>query len=565
MNDILKTQRSFARKAQAKKMHRFEDLYHLICREDWLRQALQHVLSNQGARTAGIDGISKNNLKTETAQNAFIKALQADLKSGRYQPSPVKRVWIPKSGKDEMRGLGIPTIPDRVVQELLRMLMEPIWESDFLDCSYGFRPERRTMDCIAHFYARVTTQNKFLWAIEGDIRKCFDRINHRILLRLLRQRIADQRILKLVKGFLNAGLMNEGLFEETPAGTPQGGILSPLLANIYLHQLDLWWWENYGSLSPQEKARRRKAKLGNAILVRYADDFVILWNGTREDAAKLRDDLRDFLGEELHLELSEEKTHITHLIDGLDFLGFHIQWQVGGTRPWLRVTPSRDNVRRFKAKIKSLTKRGTGYATPEMRFKSLNRIIRGWGNYYRHVSFKHDAQKLDYWVNKRVLTWLKHKHEGRGTRWILRRYKVRETSNGHDRWNFAAPDSRDGRLIHIARLSDIRLTRYRRRKRPNPYLLTDVVPTHGAPENPLLEPRTINVRPEKVEWLELRAEVLKRDNYRCVNCHTNTDTLEVHHKLAKRHGGTETHDNLETLCQACHERSANYGQKSLSG
>jgi RNA-directed DNA polymerase len=305
MSDILKTQRGFARKAVTHPEHRFGDLYHLICRKGWMETALAHVLSNKGARTAGIDGISRKDLKSEEQRDAFITQLRADLKAGTYQPMPVKRIWIPKPGKAEKRGLGIPAIRDRVVQELLRMLMEPIWESDFLDYSHGFRPGRRTMDCIYFFYSRVHTQNKYFWAIEGDIRKCFDRINHSILLRLVRQRIADHRIVALIRAFLRAGLMDDGLFRDTPEGTPQGGILSPLLANIYLHQLDLWWWRKFGSLTRSEKWKRRLAGIGNAILVRYADDFVILWNGTHQDALALRDELRQFLWKDLHLELSE--------------------------------------------------------------------------------------------------------------------------------------------------------------------------------------------------------------------------------------------------------------------
>ena len=565
MNDILKTQRSFARKALAQETHRFENLYHLICREDWITQALQHVLANQGARTAGVDGITKVNLKTEEAQAVFVDELQADLKSGKYHPQPVKRIWIPKPGKTEKRGLGIPTLRDRVVQELLRMLMEPIWESDFLDCSHGFRPGRRTMDCIAQFYIRVTRQGKYFWAIEGDIRKCFDRFNHRVLLKLMRKRIADQRILKLVKAFLKAGLMDHGLFEKTPTGAPQGGILSPLLSNIYLHQLDLWWWQKFGSLDPSQKAARRRAKQGNAIMVRYADDFVILWNGTHQDALALRDELGQFLWDELRLELSEEKTHITHLTDGLDFLGFRIQRRLDANKPWLRVTPSRENVRRFKAKIKAMTKRGTAYATPEMRFKALNRLIRGWGNYYRHVSFKHNAHKLDFWINKRVLIWLKNKHDGRGVRWILRQYKVRETTKGRNRWNFATENSENGKLIYIARLSDIRLTAYRRKKPDNPYLQADYIPTIIEPETPLLEPRVVNVRPEKVAWLEIRAQVLKRDGYQCVQCGISSVTLEAHHKVAQHHGGETVLENLLTLCQKCHEQTENYGIKCVAG
>jgi RNA-directed DNA polymerase len=560
MNDILKTQRSFTRKASAQRAHRFEDLYHLICREDWITQALQHVLSKEGARTAGVDGMSKNHLKTEEAQAWFVEQLQVDLKSGTYHPSPVKRVWIPKPGKKEKRGLGIPTIRDRVVQELLRMLMEPIWESDFLDCSHGFRPGRRTMDCIAPFYARVTTQNKFLWAIEGDIKKCFDRVNHRILLRLVRRRIADHRIVNLVKAFLKAGLMESGLFEETVTGTPQGGILSPLLANIYLHQLDMWWWRKYGSLSPKQKEARRKATQGNAVLVRYADDFVILWNGTHQGAFALREELRQFLWEQLHLELTEEKTHVTHLTDGLDFLGFHIQWRLDGNKPWLRVTPTRANIRRFKAKIKAMTKRGTAFATPEMRLKALNRVIRGWGNYYRHVSFKQDAHELDFWINRRVLIWLKHKHDGKGVHWILEHYKVRETTNGKNRWNFAATNSKDGSYIFLAKLSDIHLTKYRRRKPENPYLNAVSVPSPDEPETPLLEPRIVNVRPEKVAWLETRAEVLKRDEYRCVECGNVFVPFEIHHEIPQKEGGEDKLDNLQTLCEQCHTKTDSYGR-----
>ena len=250
---ILKTQRSFARKGEAVRNHRFEDLYYLICREDWIRTALERVLANRGSRTAGVDGINKDVLKTEAERNAFIEELQSDLKSGNFEAIPVKRTWIDKPSKKEKRPLGIPVIRDRVVQQLLKMLMEPIWESDFLDCSHGFRRGRRTMDCIYTFYSRVHTVNKYYIAIEGDIRKCFDRINHKILLKLVRKRIADRRIVKLIEAFLKAGVMEGKLFQETPEGTPQGGILSPLLANIYLHVLDEWWHEKFNSLSQERK------------------------------------------------------------------------------------------------------------------------------------------------------------------------------------------------------------------------------------------------------------------------------------------------------------------------
>jgi RNA-directed DNA polymerase len=562
MSDILKTQQSFARKAQANKEHHFNDLYHLICRWEWMEQALGHVLSNNGSYSAGVDGISRKELMTVEEQTKFIAALQSNLKSGNYKPTPVLRKWIPKPGKTEKRGLGIPTIRDRVVQELLRMLMEPIWESDFLDCSHGFRPGRRTMDCIAVCYSRIQTQNKFLWIIEGDIRKCFDRINHKILLKLIRHRIADQRITSLIKGFLKAGILDDGLFKDTPEGTPQGGILSPLLANIYLHQLDLWWWNKFGSLTRYEKTRRRRVKQGNAILVRYADDFIILWNGTHKHALELRDELEKFLWDELHLELSAEKTHVTHVTDGFNFLGFHLQWELpNGRKPWLRVTPTKENIARFRAKIKAQTKRGTTFVTQEMKFKSLNRIIRGWGNYYRNVSFSHDATKLDYWLNQRVLIWLKRKHQGKGVCWLLEQYKQREVSQKYNRWNFGVKGS-DGKTFFIAKLQDIPLRKYRRKEPKHPYLQAEEPLPIEETDTPFLDTKANNVSPESLAWMETRAQILERDEYRCSKCGKSLSNLEVHHIKAKRHGGKNTLDNLETLCTDCHAQTPTYGRPS---
>lgn len=564
MSDILKTQRSFALKAQAQPEHRFGDLYHLICRTEWIREALDHVLANTGARTAGVDGVSKKSLTSEEQQAAFIQALQADLKAGTYVPQPVKRVWIPKPGKSEKRGLGIPTIRDRVVQEMLRMLMEPIWESDFLSCSHGFRPGHRTMDCIAEFYRRVTVGHpragKFFWAIEGDIRKCFDRINQTTLLRLIGQRIADQRVVGLVKACLTAGMMEDGLFRETPEGTPQGGILSPLLANIYLHQLDLWWQRQFGN--PYERKKRRQQGQGNAVLIRYADDFVLLWNGTHAGALALKAELKQFLWDELHLELSEEKTAVTHLKDGLDFLGFHIQWELSSDRePWLRVTPTRKNIQRFHDKIRAMTDRRTLLAPVDTRFKTLNRVITGWGRYYQHVSFSHDAARLDWWINERVLEWLMDKHKGKGVRWVLAEYKKREVRNGHNRWNLSVKDAK-GETIYIAKLEDIRLRPYRGKRVPHPYLAAEEVPVWAEPETPFLEPHVLNLGTAKTLWREMRIQVMERDGHRCTCCGRADAALDVHHVVARRDGGTDEPANLVTLCEDCHGRIPTRGPSS---
>jgi RNA-directed DNA polymerase len=176
MDDIIKTQQSFAKKAQLHPEHQFGDVYHLICREDWIRVALERVLSNKGSRTAGIDGVTRARFESEAYTSKFIAELRSDLQSVTFQPQPARRVYIPKPNgqKGQLRPLGILTVRDRVVQMLLKMLMEPIWESDFLDCSSGFRPGRRTMDCIAMCYRLINNQLKYFWVVEGDIKGCFD-------------------------------------------------------------------------------------------------------------------------------------------------------------------------------------------------------------------------------------------------------------------------------------------------------------------------------------------------------------------------------------------------------
>ncbi len=549
-DDIRKTQKSFARKAQAKPEHRFQDLWHLLCREEWIRKALLCTLSNLGSRTPGVDGMSKSNLKSETQQAKFIKNLQQELKTGIFKPTSVRRIWIPKPGKSEKRPLGIPTIKDRVVQQLLKMLMEPIWESDFLDCSHGFRPGRRTMDCVWLCYSRIQPRNKFYWVIEGDIRKCFDRINHRKLVKLVKRRIADKRVVQLIDAFLKAGVMDDGLFQETPEGTPQGGILSPLLANIYLHELDRWWWEKYGNLSRTEKAKRRRAGKGNFVLTRYADDFIILSNGTKKSAQRLKDEVKDFLWNELHLELSEEKTHITHANEGFDFLGFHIQREEPtNNKPWLRVTPTRSSEQRLKNTIKRMTSRPFGWEPVPDKIKAINRVLRGWGNYYKHVGSYKIREELDWFVSQRMLRWLCKRHKGAGKREILRRYYIRQGK----RKNWGCEDGQG--KVYLFMLRDIQHSKYRWKKPINPYLYDDA-PQYIEVDTPHIEAWDGIINRRKAEWLEARNRTLRRDNYRCKQC-GSSEELEVHH--LKPSGGNSL-ENLQTLCQKCHQDTPSYGR-----
>jgi group II intron reverse transcriptase/maturase len=561
MDDLRKTQQSFARKAQAQPEHRFADLYHLVCRESWLTEALYAVLGNTGSRTAGTDGISRKQLAEPGAKTRLIQELRTELQTGTYRPQPVRRHWIPKAN-GKMRPLGIPTIKDRIVQMVLKMLLEPIWESDFLDCSHGFRPGHRTMDCIRTCTTRITTQNKYLWVIEGDIKGCFDHVQHAILLRLLRQRIQDDRVIGLIEAMLKAGVMEGTLFQHTTEGTPQGGILSPLLANIYLHQFDRWWWDSYGGLHPYQKTKRRQQGVGNCILTRYADDFVILCNGPHAEAERLREEARQVLWDQLQLELSVEKTHITHVTDGFDFLGFHLEWKLPKQgKPWLRITPSDKSVERFKHRIKTLTQRKTFYQAPLEKINGLNRVMRGWNQYYVYVNATRTASSLTYWAHDRLFSWLKKRHK-QGANWVIAHYRQREQRGRYDRWNLGVKDGK-GQMVYLYQMTDLHRRIYYAHKSPHPYLSDEPIPTE-ATETPFPEHWAGRTTPEKADWAELRLKVLERDHYRCVYC-GSSNYLDVHHIRSRQQNGADQMTNLLTLCRSCHLHTTRWGRPRGTG
>ena len=547
--DVWMTQRSFARKAAAQPEHRFEDLYHLICREDWIEAALKHVLTRKGANTPGIDGVTKRQLQNEEERRAFIQQLRHELKARTFQPQPVERTWMPKPGKTTKRPIGIPTLQDRVVQQLLRMVMEPIWESDFKSCAHGYRPGHNVMDCIAPLYGHINQRQKFFWVLEGDIKGCFDHINHRILMRLVRRRIKDRHILALLQAFLKAGVMEGQLFKRTPEGTPQGAIISPLLSNIYLHELDCWYWRQWRSRTQWQRCKARLKGSGQLIMYRYADDFIILWNGPKAELIQIREELRQFLAEELHLELSLEKTKITHVTEGFDFLGFHIRYYKHRNRkPVLLIKPTKENIKRFRLRIKGLTKRTMTFAMTEHRFKAVNSVLRGWANYYRHVNAKEVFNELDFWAEKRVVIWLMAKH-GKGVRWVLRRYQQLDTRNGRRRKNLRTPPKEGS--VWLYKMSDIPIQHLHNRTIPNPYL-AEAPSAEVEVDTPFQEPIWGGVvGPDREEWL-LNAQLAKeRDGGRCQRCGTTRNT-DVHHIVHRDRGGEHELDNLITLCRSCH-------------
>jgi RNA-directed DNA polymerase len=354
---------------------------------------------------------------------AFVAGLREDLKARRFAPLPAREKLIPKAG-GKLRGLGIPTARDRTVQAALKLVLEPIFEADFRPCSYGFRPKRRAQDAIAEIHYLTSAPRNYCWVLEGDITACFDEIDHTALMERVRHRIGDKRVLGLVKAFLNAGILGEDQVErDTVTGTPQGGILSPLLANIALSVLDDHFaeaWEAWGNT--YGRTRRRRQGLATYRLVRYADDFVVLVAGTREHAEGLREEVAAVL-RPMGLRLSETKTTIAHIDEGFDFLGFRIQrqYQRGSNKQFVYTWPSRKALAWVKTKVRTLTQGGTNQPLAVV-LRRINPVSRGWANYFRHGVSSATFSYLDAFTWHRVICWLRHKHRRASWKQLRHRY-----------------------------------------------------------------------------------------------------------------------------------------------
>ena len=389
---------------------RFDDLFNLVVDPAFLAVAWNRVRHNRGARTAGVDGIAPRSVGP--AAGVMLAALRDDLKARRFIPAPVREKEIPKaSGK--VRRLGIPTTADRVVQASLKLVLEPIFEADFAPASYGFRPRRRAQDAIAEIFYFASPTRNYEWVLEADIAACFDEIDHRALMGRVRRRVGDKRVLRLISAFLAAGVLTEeAVSRETVTGTPQGGILSPLLANIALSALDEHFTRKWEALGPEW--RRRKHRRGGGYmtrLVRYADDFVVMVAGTRDDAAALRDEVAGVLAP-MGLRLSDAKTRVCHIDEGFDFLGFRIQRRVWRGRIGKRAVytyPSKKALASVMEKVRWLTRREK-HRTLAALLLRLNPVLRGWCAYFHHgVSFRTFGY-LDHFAFWRIVGWLRKRH-----------------------------------------------------------------------------------------------------------------------------------------------------------
>ncbi len=420
---VLDHQRKLHRWARAEPERRFGDVFNLVCDQATLLVAWERVAGNQGARTAGVDAVTRRHVEQDIGVLPFLEQLRSGLKDGTFTALPVKQAVIPKrNGK--VRFLGIPTLRDRVAQMALKLVLEPIFEVDFYPSSYGYRPGRRAQDAIAEIHQLTSRSDE--WVVEGDITACFDNVDHQVLMGLVEERITDRKVLRLVRAFLRAGIVEQhGGLTASLTGTPQGGVASPLLANIYLSVLDRYFteiWERDMSPGWRRQQRRRRG-LPNYRLIRFADDFVVLVHGNRSDAETIRRQVGEMLAERLKMTLSAEKTHITHIDGGFVFLGFRIQrWRRGDGRRVVLTIPSKDALARVMHKIKEATGAGTVSLRLVDVLRKINPVLRGWAAYFRYGASKKTFAYLGWFAWWRVVYWIRRKHPHLTWKQTRRRY-----------------------------------------------------------------------------------------------------------------------------------------------
>ncbi len=457
---VLKIQTKLHQWASDDPGRRFDDLFNLVADPAFLTVAWDRVRGNRGARSAGVDGVRPRMIDNREA--VFLIGLRSALRSGEFAPLPVRQRMIPKAN-GKLRSLGIPTASDRVVQASMKLVLEPIFEAGFRPCSYGFRTGRRPHDAIAEIH--MLASNEHEWVLEADITACFDEIDHRALMARMRDRVGDRRVVTLVKAFLKAGVLSEdGVSRDTKMGTPQGGILSPLLANIALSVLDDAFaeaWERDMATRTQ-RATRRKHGGATYRLVRYADDFVIMVAGTEAHAEALRDEVAIVLAP-MGLRLSEEKTLVAHIDEGFEFLGFRIQRQTkrGSNHRYVYTWPSKKSLTSIKTKVRTITKQGTNQPLSSL-LRQLNGVLRGWTNYFRHGVSKDTFAYVHQFTWLRVVRWLRRKHRRANWKFLRRRY----LANGW--W-----PEHEGMALFDTRAVPVTRYRYRGTRIPTPWSVTN--------------------------------------------------------------------------------------------
>lgn len=485
---------------------------------------------NSGKRTAGVDG------KLALAPKERVEL--ASTLDHRGKSLPVRRVWIPKPGKEEQRPLGIPVIRDRARQALVKLALEPEWEARFEPNSFGFRPGRSCHDAIEAIFD--VTKNKTAYVLDADIAGCFDNIDHAALLAKLRTMPAFRRV---IRGWLRAGVLDGNVFQETDRGTPQGGVISPLLANIALHGLET---DTRAALLPElrrvEKEKRGASGLNPGVyrVIRYADDFVVVHHN-REIVLRARGVIGDWL-KGIGLELKPSKTRLCHTMErleeeppGFDFLGFHVQQVAARDRRQgfkLLIRPSRKAVKRHLLSIREELRRLRG-APQEAVIRKLNPIVKGWSRYYCTAISRKVFERCGHLMHQKLWRWARFRHPHKGERWVKRKYF---RSHGGDDWRFMTHDGQ-----FLMRHQDHRIQRHTRvRGDKSPYDGDWVYWAMRRGKYPGISPRA--------------ALLIKGQQGRCGHCRRPIgaeDLIEVHHIDGNRQNNARA--NLALVHRHCHD------------
>jgi len=514
---------------------RIRSLMDLMHNPTWIAAACDRVLKRSRGKAAGVDGIRAHEF--EESREHRLEQLRLELKRGTYQPLPLRRVEIPKAN-GKMRQLGIPCLRDKIVQEAIRMALEPIFEVEFHDHSYGFRPNRSAHHAVAR--CRHAALTGFTWVIEGDVKACFDEISHKAILRCIREKVMDTKFLALIQQLLKAGVEIDGVCHPTTKGVPQGGVVSPLLANIVLNKLD-WFLHSKGFHGEAGHMRARHGQ-PNVRFTRYADDWcVFITRCNHRRAERLRDEIRGFLRETCGLELSAEKTRISHVRDGYDFLGFNILLGVGKFANLVpKVQVGRKAITNIQHRLGEVLRHRPMQESISVRLERASAVIRGWSNYFK---IAHDFSKVAHGLDHRAF-WIAVKaicrKEDISTAKCLRKYSRRTTLGVHEDCT-------------LARFQDTVTTYYY--SSPEPY-----------------QPGCHQPYPEDDEWEvafglsdrqrpgsgDLKWQALIRDGFYCRGCAvvvsaktSHADHIRPVNSFASLEQANDL-DNIQTLCLRCH-------------
>jgi len=495
--------------------------------------AVRRVTENQGKKTPGVDG------ETWGTPNAKWVAVKTLSKKRGYRPAPLRRVWIPKPGKQEQRPLGIPTMLDRAMQALHLLALEPVVEATSDPKSFGFRPDRSTTDTMVELFHLLAPQVAPVWILEADIRGFFDNINHQ----WLEQNVCMDN--QLLHKWLKAGVVDRRQFTATHAGTPQGGIISPCLANATLNGLETGLKRYLVEQLGVKRAQKTKVQV-----VRYADDFVVLAASKELLEEIIKPWVTKFLARR-GVELSMEKTHITHINCGFDFLGWNFRKYVPKSpyrKPKLLIKPSRKNAQAFYRKVADIIK-GSGALTQQALIGQLNPVLRGWANYHSTVVAKQTFSRLDHLIFWRLWKWAKRRHPKKSADWIRKKYFY---SIGGRNWVFSYPhtDSKgEVRYQQLYQLADTDIVRHKR------------LPGGYHPYDAAQQEKWETVRTARMlHKLKYRKEVLslyRRQSGRCASCGqaiTKETGWHDHHIIRRVDKGSNQLSNRALLHPNCHSQ-----------